>query len=273
MPQVTKFDHVRELTFKNCWFTPWMLKAFMARSKDTSLHSLTLSSVSMTTIHDENIEKPLVTTRDGLRCSHSRREWQRENLPEGASWSRVLDAITPGKPLLEHKYEAGLIDKDENPMPDRRFPGHVQQITLNSCGYVKITLPKGRSSTYSQNAAVIHSNVAIDHGLQARKARFNGFPGLSNVGLDARGRERLNRLTELSDKTSRVMIATDGMPWLGTLTQCIHPIEKRVLEQAWQMKFGWGDDLSRWPAVEDGQFEGGHRTIQRCDQEGLTADL
>ena len=50
-----------------------------------------------------------------------------------------------------------------------------------------------------------------------------------------------------------------GVEWplLGTLTQCIHPIEKRVLEQAWGMTFGWGDEMDRWDAVEDGFFEGG----------------
>lgn len=46
-------------------------------------------------------------------------------------------------------------------------------------------------------------------------------------------------------------------PWLGTLTQCVHPIEKRVLEMAWNLKFGWPGDLERWAAVEDGFFEGG----------------
>lgn len=43
----------------------------------------------------------------------------------------------------------------------------------------------------------------------------------------------------------------------GYLTQCIHPIEKRVLERMWGMRFGWGDDMRRWEAVEDGWFMGG----------------
>jgi len=47
-------------------------------------------------------------------------------------------------------------------------------------------------------------------------------------------------------------------PWLGTLTQCVHPVEKRVLEEAWGMTFGWpADSLDRHAAVEDGFFEGG----------------
>jgi len=50
-----------------------------------------------------------------------------------------------------------------------------------------------------------------------------------------------------------------GTEWfgLGMLTQCVHPIEKRVLEKAWGMRFGWGDSMERWAAVEDGFFEGG----------------
>jgi hypothetical protein len=50
-----------------------------------------------------------------------------------------------------------------------------------------------------------------------------------------------------------------GHEWfgLGKLTQCIHPVEKRVLEEAWQMRFGWGDDMERFGAVDDGCFEGG----------------
>ena len=43
----------------------------------------------------------------------------------------------------------------------------------------------------------------------------------------------------------------------GYLTQCVHPVEKRVLERMWGMKFGWGDDMRRWEAVEDGWLMGG----------------
>jgi hypothetical protein len=252
-----KFDHVRDLKFENCWFTPWMLKAFMEGSRDTSLHSLTLDSVSMTTIHDDNLAAPLTTVADSLRCRHSKEEWPRENLPSGAAWARTLDAITPGKPLSEYKHEAGLIDRDGKPIPARRFRGHVQQIVLNSCGYVTISLPNGQASRYNQKSAVIHYEFPMDRGLEIRRARFHGLVSPNNADMDGRLRERAAFANELNDKANRIMISSDGFPWLGTLTQCIHPIEKRVLEEAWQLKFGWGDDLSRWAAVEDGMFEGG----------------
>ncbi|KIW70001.1 hypothetical protein PV04_02313 [Phialophora macrospora] len=256
-PPPIKFDHVRDLKFENCWFTPWMLKGFMEGSRDTSLHSLTLDSVSMTTIHDANLAAPLTTVTDSLRCRHSKEEWLREILPSGAAWARVLDAITPGKPLSEYKHEAGLIDRDGKPTPARRFRGHVQQIILNSCGYVTISLPDGRASRYNQKSAVIHYEYPMDRGLEIRRARFHGLVSPNNADADGRLRERATYANELHDKANRIMISTEGFPWLGTLTQCVHPIEKRVLEEAWQMKFGWGDDLSRWAAVEDGMFEGG----------------
>jgi hypothetical protein len=253
---ITKFDHVRDLKFENCWFTPWMLEVFMVRSRDTSLHSLTLDSVSMTTINDATIDKPLTTIKDNLRCQHSAKEWMREDIPVGAAWTRTLNAITPGKPLDEYKYDAGLIDSDISPKPERTFRGHIERIILNSCGYVKVSLPKSVSSSYKQDSLVIHTDSAMDTGLRARKDRFSG--GYLTDATVTRLERATN--TTISGEIAphpRVMISTDGHPWLGTLTQCVHPVEKRVLEQAWGMRFGWENDLGRWAAVEDGMFEGG----------------
>ncbi|KAJ9605853.1 hypothetical protein H2200_009702 [Cladophialophora chaetospira] len=254
-PALTKFDHVRNLKFENCWVTPWILKGFMEGSRDTSLHSLTLDSVSMTTIHVDSLEAHLTTHKDNLRCEHSEQEWPLETLPGGAAWVRALDAITPGKRLHEFKHEAGLTKEEDAPKPERHFRGHIQEITLNSCGYVKVSLPKGRSSTYNQNSAVVHSEGPMDGGIRARKARFNGLGAASSEA--GRIRDHLSRFLDHHERTSRVMLQTEGLAWLGTLTQCIHPIEKRVLEQAWKMKFGWINDLRRWGAVEDGMWEGG----------------
>lgn len=262
---LTKFDHIRDLKFENCWFSPLMLQEFMKRSRDTSLHSLTLDSVSLLTSHDPSIDSPLTTSGSNLKCQYPREEWAREVLPSGATWSRVLDSITPGKTLLEYKYDAGLIDREEHPMPKKLFRGHIQRIILNSCGYVKISLPKGRSSTFNQNSVVIHLYSPMDSGIRIRKERFNRRLSTSSNESSESGpgiRNRHNRALDDSETSKRVMMSTtspggDVYPWLGTLTQCVHPIEKRVLEEAWQMRFGWPDDLDRWAAVEDGCYEGG----------------
>lgn len=266
IPSISRFDHVRELRFKNCWFTPYMLQEFMKTSRDTSLHSLILDSVSMTTFHDADIDRPLTTKRDDLHCIHHAEKWAKEILPTGAAWAKTLDEITPGKSLLEHKYDAGLLKKEEEPMPLRPFRGHVEQIILNSCGYVKISAPRTRSSTYNQNSLVVHSEVPMDHGLAVRRGRLSAserdwIPATQEINMaHVRAPDRAaleNPSTNNADRPAKIMLCKDNLLWLGTLTQCIHPIEKRVLEKAWGLKFGWNDDLRRWEAVEDGMFEGG----------------
>ncbi|OAP64195.1 hypothetical protein AYL99_00167 [Fonsecaea erecta] len=269
---LVKFDHIRELKFQNCWFTPWMLQEFMRRSRDTSLHSLTLDSVSMSVYHKAKQVAPAWNVLGHLRCLHPREEWTREILPPGASWARVLDAITPGKTLLAHKYDAGLIDPGIHPMPQPKFRGHVQEIILNSCGYVTISVPYLRPTAYNQNAAVVWADPTMDDALRVRKARFSsslGFPVVwdSSSAFGVRGPMPLQETTDIliPDRSGY------EHSWLGNLTQCIHPIEKRVLEEAWQMTFGWPNNLERWAAVEDGQCEGGtgrfSGIIRKSDQQ------
>ncbi|KIW84813.1 hypothetical protein Z517_00201 [Fonsecaea pedrosoi CBS 271.37] len=255
---ITKFDHVRELKFQNCWFTPSMLRGFMKDSRDTSLHSLSLDSVSMTAHHDGDITAPTWNMMGRLHCLHPREDWTQEILPTGASWVQVLDAITPGKTLLAHKYDAGLVDRKVHPMPQATFRGHIQQIILNSCGYVKISVPERHAADFNQNAAVVRAEPSMDDALYVRKARF--VPPLL-FEFDPEKGFRMKANSDITDADEIMIeetsVSGEQYPWLGTLTQCIHPIEKRVLEEAWQMTFGWPNNLERWAAVEDGQSEGG----------------
>ncbi|EXJ87180.1 hypothetical protein A1O3_04139 [Capronia epimyces CBS 606.96] len=261
---LTKFDHIRDLKFENCWFSPWMLQEFMKRSWDTSLHSLILDSVSMIPFHDPTLEHALTTAGDNLRCQYDPWNWHRESLPTSAAWCRVLECITPGTTPAERKHEAGCHRTGSPPLPKRTFRGHNQKIIFNSCGYVKISLPKKLHRGYKQNAAVCHLFSPLDSGLRARKERFsmqvppaNSDPETPVTGL----RVRHPRSSE-TDSWNRVMMNkyssdSEDHPWLGNLTQCIHPIEKRVLEEGWGMTFGWPNNLDRWAAVEDGFYEGG----------------
>ncbi|EXJ83350.1 hypothetical protein A1O1_06971 [Capronia coronata CBS 617.96] len=269
---LTKFDHIRDLKFENCWFSPSMLQEFMDKSRDTSLHSLVLDSVSMIASHDPTIVHALTTPGDSLRCHYDPWNWHRETLPVSAAWCQVLDSITPGPTLAERKLQTGFHRRDSSPGPARKsFRGHVQKIVLNSCGYVKISLPKHLPRAYKQNAAVVHLYSPLDGGLRARKERFNvqlGPPSPDDnrpapapvvPGLRLRNHRGANND---GDAPNQIMMSTlsptfEEYPWLGTLTQCIHPIEKRVLEEAWDMTFGWPDNLERWASVEDGFYEGG----------------
>ena len=267
---IFKFDHIRDLTFENCWFSPCMLEGFMEKSHDTSLHTLVLDSVSMLSKHSTGIDGPMTTLRNNLRCRYDEVEWLHEELPTSACWVDVLDKITPGLTIEERKYNAGILDNDITSPPQREFRGNTQRIVLKSCGYAKIS---GVKDAFNQNSLVVHIHQPMDMGLAARKARFERYSPSQSQATEPltirpplmAGHHRRPSARDACDKSAKEgpimmsMLDSSGQEYfgLGTLTQCVHPIEKRVLEQAWGMRFGWGDDIKRWASVEDGCFEGG----------------
>lgn len=232
---ITTFNHIKYLTVQNAWFSPMMLEAFMIKSQDTSLRTLTLDSISLTTNHGQRLVGPLTTASESLEPVHPPAMWLHESLPTTHCWPATIDRITPGATFVDQKYDAGMIaDPYSNPWPLPSFRGFVSRLVFQSCGYVYIS---GLSiQEFNQNDLVYPSSDPTDAGLKARAS------ALAEKGV------------MLSDKNPNT-----GADWplLGKLTQCIHPVEKRVLEQAWGMKFGWDGNLERWAAVEDGCFESG----------------
>jgi hypothetical protein len=229
------FNHIKHLTVQNAWFSPLMLEAFMIKSRDTSLRALTLRSVSLTTTHGQRLVASLSTVTDSLQPIHPPAMWLQESLPTSHCWPATIDRITPGATFLDLKHDAGLVgDPYMNPRPRPSFRGFVSHLHFESCGYVRLS---GVSmQEFNQNDLVCANSDPMDAGLKIRAA------ALAEKGV---------MLGEKNPNTGA------EWPLLGKLTQCIHPVEKRVLEQAWGMKFGWDGDLERWAAVEDGCFEGG----------------
>jgi hypothetical protein len=242
---ILAFNHIKNLTIENAWLSPFMLEGFMIKSKDTSLRHLTLDSVSLTGVNSQRINAPMTTLEDGLKPEYAPAAWLQERLPTEHCWPAVIDRLTPGVTFSQLKYDAGLIDPIQVPPPEPSFRGNVEKLTFKSCGYVKISgVPQ---TEFNQNGLVMPNTNPRDHGLTARESLLREARGLGEMYGSA---------------TTTVMMRErdpQGHEWfgLGRLTQCIHPVEKRVLEEAWQMRFGWGDDLERFGAVEDGCFEGG----------------
>jgi hypothetical protein len=242
---MTVFNHIKNLTIENAWLSPSMLEGFMKKSKDTSLRQLTLDSVSLTGVNSQRTNAPMTTLEDGLKPEYSPAAWLQERLPTERCWPAVIDRLTPGVTFSQLKYEAGLIDPIQVPPPEPTFRGNVEKLTFKSCGYVKISgIPQ---SEFNQNGLVMPHTNPRDHGLAARETLFRESRSLGEMYGNA------TASVMLREKNSQ------GHEWfgLGRLTQCIHPIEKRVLEEAWHMTFGWGNDMERFGAVEDGCFEGG----------------
>ena len=239
------FNHIKNLTIENAWLSPFMLESFMTKSKDTSLRHLTLDSASLTGVNSQRTSTPMTTLEDGLKPEYAPAAWLQERLPTEHCWPVVIDRLTPGVTFSQLKYDTGLIDPIQVPPPEPTFRGNVEKLTFKSCGYVKISgIPQAE---FNQNGLVMSNTNPRDHGLTARESLLREARGLGEMYGNA---------------TANVMMRDkdpQGHEWfgLGRLTQCIHPVEKRVLEEAWQMRFGWGDDTERFAAVEDGCFEGG----------------
>ena len=252
------FNHIKELTIENAWLSPCMLEGFMVKSKDSSLRELTLDSVSLTGVNSTRPNAPLTTIEDGLKPEYAPAAWLQERLPSDHCWPAIIDRLSPGKTFSELKYAAGLIDPVQVPPPTRVFRGYVKKLTFKSCGYIRIS---GVSQLeFNQNGLVMPNASPRDHGLHVREIAFHrvravgeSAEGSANGGATGGSGAPVQGLIMLKEKDQR------GRDYfgLGRLTQCIHPVEKRVLEQAWGMRFGWGDDMERWRAVEDGCFEGG----------------
>lgn len=239
------FNHIKDLTIENAWVSPFMLEGFMINSKDTSLRHLTLASVSLTGTNSQRTNAPMTTVEDGLKPEYAPAAWLQERLPSDHCWPALIDRLTPAVTFSQLRYNAGLIDPIQVPPPEPSFRGNVEKLTFKSCGYVKISgVPQ---TELNQNGLVMPNANPRDHGLAAREILLREARGLGEM---------------YGNVTATVMLREkdpQGHDWfgLGKLTQCIHPIEKRVLEEAWQMTFGWGNDVDRFGAVEDGFFEGG----------------
>lgn len=217
---VFNLDHIVNLTFKNCWFTPRLLGNFMYRAQDCSLKNLTLDSCSLTA---EPGKRPMhLRYHDAeAKPQYDEDEYLRETIAAG-TWPYLIDQFTPCLSLEEQRYASGLREE----APEAQFRGNFTSIKFISCGYVKL---KGmQQGTFNQNNLVRPDLLTIDHGLETRLIYLN-----------------------------RIMMNAAEYTLLGTIMQCMGARERRILERVFGMTFGWGDDMSRWAPIEDGFLMGG----------------
>lgn len=314
------FEHIANLTLRNAWITPHMLRTFVKRHRDTSLKTLTLDSMSLTVKHAaQGVPLPARTSEQDFRPRFGKAAWLQERLPTTDCWPALLDSITPGKTFQEQKYEMGLIDSDALPESpefqvegegaggESSFRGNLNQIILKSCGYVRITAGV-TTDEFNQSLLVGLQVERVDPGLHIlraaleRHAMFLGEPtvhptpddddddddngdGDGDGGGDGGGNDIIISNNASSPPSMAVTIPAqhpgttrsssssvpapapvpvpaspvlrEPFPLMGRIVQAIHPVEKRVLECGFGMRFGWGRNMARWGAVEDGFLEGG----------------
>ncbi|KAL1999254.1 hypothetical protein VTN02DRAFT_4818 [Thermoascus thermophilus] len=227
---VIVFPHVEKLRFKNCWFSPALLDHFLASSRKTPLKELIMDSCSLTAApcrepwRERFFRKPdcpVVRMDDGLPYIRP------------GTWTDVINEYTPDLAIDEQ-------DPGHVPASGEPRPRYLNRWEFISCGYVMLHPREAPSHN------PFHHPLSTGH---APLAQFNlVLPDLDS--MDPGLRHRCRQLKE-------VMLDDSKYPLLGTIVQCIGEDEEFILQNHFGMRFGWGDDLRRWRALDDGFYEGG----------------
>lgn len=152
---VLTFGAIVKITFKNCWFSPALLKKFLKDS--VALEEIVLDSCSLTALPGCTRQRPPRIPE--LFPVYSENEFFLEELREG-TWANLLNRFTPGLTLEERHV---ISQPNQGLMAPSRPDSNLRRIELNSCGYVKLS-----SCEFNQNSLPIPDMRSMDHGLQSR---------------------------------------------------------------------------------------------------------
>ena len=138
------------------------------------------------------------------------------------SWPDVINVITPGETLDQKRFLYGHVQEE----PPPRSSSSLRRIELISCGYVRLTML-----------------VSLDQ------------QAIGNVESTY-----FSCLQQRENDLAHVMMSSED-PFLGQVVPTIDLDEYMLLNSAFGMTSGWGDDESKYENREDGQPEGGSGRI------------
>ena len=243
-----KLPYVEDLTFNNCWFSPRALKTFVTEMRQAKLRTLKLDSVSLTaqpTVAGQNAMQAILHglahpippqaavpaaaavvahavapgPAAGPATQAQNNSWLTEN-PRLGSWGYVLDKITPGATIEAQR----AICDVEREAPAPRNNGSLQRVEFVSCGYVRL---EHMQSFYQEELGQAPRRDTNPH-LVKRQAL------LEFVTMSSRHDQQLGRI----------------QPFMK-------PEEVDVVENAFGMTFGWGEDPAQFEPLEDDEPVGG----------------
>ena len=250
--ETLKLPYVEDLTFNNCWFGPRALKTFVTKMRQANLRILKLDSVSLTaqpTVAGQNAMQailhglahpippqaavPAAAAAAAAAGAHAGApgpavgpatqaqdtSWLTEN-PRLGSWGYILDKITPGATIEAQR----AIYDVEREAPAPRNNGFLQRVEFVSCGYVRL---EHMQSFYQEDLGQAPRRDTNPH-LVKRQA-----------------------LLEF------VMMSSRRDPQLGRIQPFMKPEEVDVVENAFGMTFGWGEDPAKFEPLEDDEPVGG----------------
>lgn len=259
--KILTLPYIQHLTLSNCWIPPDILKqfVFVHNMENAALKTLVLDSVSLTACPGVKTSDSIVPPRhvgipfatalnraaianpmlrnlspvvqlqmiQDLQLSSNGQnfglgpdvshDWLDCKERKG-SWPDVINAITPGETLDQKRFIFGHIE--DEPLP--RSSGSLRRIEFISCGYVRLT-------------------------------RLRSFDQQSIGKVES---TYINCLRQRSIDLAHVMMSTEDN-FLGQIVPTIDLDEYVLLNSAFGMTSGWGDDDSKYENREDGQHEGG----------------
>ncbi|KAL8747094.1 MAG: hypothetical protein Q9184_007651 [Pyrenodesmia sp. 2 TL-2023] len=225
------FPNIQHLTMVNCWISPEALTDFFANMQDSDLKTVTLDSVSLIADGHPYNHVPAASPGDPAAIAFRRNKWLQGNPTQGC-WCDVINTITPGHGIDHMRILYGRTNIEEPALP---FPTSLQQITFNSCGYVRLLniLP-----TFLDQSAVPET--------------MHGSPPAC--------------LRKRTEKLQKVMMQAPEDILLGTIVPALMDEEEGCLQAVWGMEMGWGKDRKKekWNVREDGAGEGGLGRFRGC---------
>lgn len=230
-----ELPHVKHLKLTNCWISPSMLENFV-KIHETTLRTLDLDSVSLTLsgIEAQMAQPPafqagiVAAAAPAIQAalnvhppppvSEERLDFLSRTHRRG-SWPDIIERIMRGTTRAETRST-----RDGSELPVQEFHRSLERIDFNSCGY-----------------AVLPDVNPIDHA--ARRI-------LNQVdAMTMRLRKREYYLMPL--------MTLKNDPMLGQILPRMADDELDTLQQAWNMRHGWGSDSKKYHNLEDGQPLGG----------------
>ncbi|EEP82179.1 predicted protein [Uncinocarpus reesii 1704] len=232
---VLAFNHVKSLTFENCWFSPTALKRFLQMSQKSALERLTFDSCSLVSTPGRRHWAP---TRSGCSTVGPPQGYNRR-LPSG-SWSSILAQFGPHLPITDMRRLPlpSQVDFSNLKLRQHSPPVNLQRMQFISCGYALL------GDFYHQTNLVLddYSNHRRQADAEAR---------LRNTVQDV----DVSQVPVYAPFTRRVYTED---PLLGSIIQSIDAREEFMLKWGFGFRLGWPEGDGLCESVEaDGWRRGG----------------
>ncbi|MCJ1247095.1 hypothetical protein MMC30_004306 [Trapelia coarctata] len=266
---ILTFPYVQNLTFKNCWFVPAVLKEFITRMERMELRRLRFESVSLIAAGGKWIKYQFAITgwpagfppqRQGIFTPM----YVGYGVPQPSAYHVVPEtAVIPvvvdknGRPCLP----ANAVWHHQTPQ-QHTWAGFIDSFTpgltveeARAKYLAQISRKRKRDSTISSPTEPKGDKIPVIEFISCGYAKL----AVQDLGDTLGSMVKLAGNSDLEkrrDNLKSSMMESDD-PFLAEILPFISVHEEMLLVHAFGMRIGWGNDRRKWWNGEDGKLEGG----------------